>query len=98
MDDEIEPKTEETLPSKIEPEDQDGELASPLPTCDETIGGTNSEPVTNEKQLPFNDNQFDDPSSSSKQQLPDKDTVVSTSQYLAIQSAILSIAKSNNHY
>lgn len=92
MEDQIEPKTEPTLPSKSELEDHD--LASPLPACGhETRELTNDEPVTNGKRQ-SSSNEFDKTNSSGKHE----DAVVSSSQYLTVQSAIRSIGESNNHY
>lgn len=86
-------KTKQTLSSKTDPEVD--ELASPLPTCNKVLDQTNSIQVTNGEQQPLSD-EFNNTNSSSKQQAG-RATVVSSSQYIAVQSAILSIAESNNH-
>lgn len=92
INEKIEPKTEQSLPSKTEPTDD--EPTMPLHD-DEIQCQSNYEPVSNGEQSSVNEcNKTND--SNKKHSI--KDTILTSSQYLTTQSAVSSIGESNIIY
>lgn len=91
MDDKIKPKTEQSMPSKTESND---DLLTVILHPNSQQCQKNSELVMNGEESPVGD--FNKSISSEKHFI--KDTILTSSQYITAQSAVSSIGESNIIY